>query len=91
MDRSGTDYATGTAYTANAAVTLFANWIADTYTVTYSVNGATGGTAPGVRTKTHNIELALMMNTGSLLRTGYSFNKLNSQVDRSETDLNSLF
>ena len=43
---SGTSYASGANYTANAAVTLYAQWTANTsYTVTYSANGGTGAPA----------------------------------------------
>lgn len=42
-DGSGTTYAEGAAYTLNAAVTLFAKWTANTYTVTLDKQGGTGG------------------------------------------------
>ena len=46
-DGSGTTYAEGASYTANAAVTLYARWTQEpTCTVTYNGNGNTGGAPP---------------------------------------------
>ena len=42
-DGSGDHYDAGGAYTANAAVTLFAEWTGDGYTVTFDKQGGTGG------------------------------------------------
>jgi uncharacterized repeat protein (TIGR02543 family) len=53
----GVAYASGATYTANAAVTLYAVWQANTYTVSYDANGGTG--APGKQTKTYDVTLAL--------------------------------
>ena len=50
-------YASGASYTANASVTLYAVWQANTYTVKYNANGGTG--APSNQTKTHGITLTL--------------------------------
>ena len=50
-------YAAGASYTANAAVTLYAVWKANTYAVIYNANGGTG--APGSQTKTHGTSLTL--------------------------------
>jgi len=36
---TGTNYSAGGSYTANASVTLYAKWTANTYTVTYDGNG----------------------------------------------------
>jgi len=38
---SGTDYAAGGTYTANAAVTLYAKWSANSYTVNFNAEGGT--------------------------------------------------
>lgn len=50
-------YASGASYTANAAVTLYAVWQANTYTIKYNANGGTG--APSSQTKTHGVTLTL--------------------------------
>lgn len=50
-------YASGASYTANASVTLYAVWQANTYTVKYNANGGTG--APSSQTKTHGVTLTL--------------------------------
>lgn len=51
------DYAAGANYTANAAITLYAIWKANTYTVKYNANGGSG--APANQTKTHGAALTL--------------------------------
>ena len=53
----GVSYAAGASYTANAAVTLYAVWKANNYSVVYNPNGGTG--APGKQTKVHNVTLKL--------------------------------
>ena len=50
-------YSAGGSYTSNAAVTLYAVWKANTYTVKYNANGGTG--APGNQTKTYGKTLTL--------------------------------
>ena len=50
-------YAAGASYTANASVTLYAVWQANTYTIKYNANGGTG--APSNQTKTHGVTLTL--------------------------------
>lgn len=50
-------YASGASYTANAAVTLYAVWQANTYTIKYNANGGTG--APSSQTKTYGTTLTL--------------------------------
>lgn len=62
-------YASGANYTANAAVTLYAVWKANTYTVSYNANGGTG--APGNQTKTYGTTLTL--STTKPTRTNYNF------------------
>jgi len=59
--------------TTNGTVTLYAQWMPVTYTVSYNANAATGGSAPSSQTKTYGRDLALQSNTGSLSRTGYTF------------------
>ena len=62
-------YAAGASYTANAAVTLYAVWKANTYTVKYNANGGTG--APGNQTKTYGVSLTLSSTKPT--RTNYNF------------------
>ena len=62
-------YAAGASYTANAAVTLYAVWQANTYTVKYDANGGSG--APGNQTKTYGVTLTLSGTKPT--RTNYSF------------------
>lgn len=62
-------YAAGASYTANAAVTLYAVWQANTYTVKYNANGGSG--APGNQTKTH--DTALTLSSTKPTRTNYTF------------------
>ncbi len=62
-------YSSGASYTANAAVTLYAVWKANTYTVTYNANGGTG--APAKQTKTYGKTLTL--STVKPTRTNYNF------------------
>ncbi|MFU8892485.1 MAG: InlB B-repeat-containing protein [Luteolibacter sp.] len=66
---SGTAYAAGATYTANASVTLYAQWSANTYTVTFNPNG---GDAP----TPHSKEVTFDATYGTLAtvsRTGYTF------------------
>ena len=51
------NYKAGGTYTANAAVTLYAIWKANTYTIKYNANGGSG--APASQTKTYGKTLTL--------------------------------
>ena len=62
-------YAAGASYTANAAVTLYAVWKANTYTVSYNANGGSG--APSNQTKTYGTTLKLSSTKPT--RTNYNF------------------
>ena len=57
-----------------------------TYSVTYNVNSATGGTAPAAQTKTEGVDLTLATNSGNLVRTDYTFAGWNTAADGSGTD-----
>lgn len=63
------NYAAGANYTSNAAVTLYAIWKVNTYTVTYNANGGSG--APSNQTKTHGVNLTLSSTRPT--RTDYTF------------------
>lgn len=65
----GVAYAAGASYTANASVTLYAVWKANTYTVSYNANGGSG--APSSQTKTYGAALALSSTKPT--RTNYTF------------------
>ena len=62
-------YASGATYTANATITLYAVWSANTYSVTYNANGGSG--APSSQTKTYGIDLTLSDTKPT--RTNYNF------------------
>ena len=66
---TGTPYAPGASYTGNASVVLYAQWTANTYTITYNANGGSG--APSSQTKTHGVNLTLSTTTPT--RTNYNF------------------
>ena len=69
-DGTGTHYANSAIYPFTANATLYAQWTANTYTVTYNGNGSTGGTVPADQTKTHVVTLVLATNSGNLVKTG---------------------
>lgn len=50
-------YKAGASYSSNAAITLYAVWKANTYTVSYNANGGSG--APSSQTKTYGKNLTL--------------------------------
>ena len=62
-------YASGASYTANAGVTLYAVWKANTYAVKYNANGGTG--APSSQTKTYGV--ALKLSTAKPTKANYNF------------------
>ena len=63
------DYAAGATYSKNAAITLYAIWKANTYTISYNANGGSG--APGNQTKTYGVTLTL--STTVPTRANYEF------------------
>lgn len=81
---TGTTYNPGASYTANAALTLYAQWYAP-YTVTFNANGGTGG--PSTQTKIYNTNLTLT--TSQPTRSGYAFVKWNTKSDGTGTSYNS--
>lgn len=62
-------YAAGANYTSNSAVTLYAVWKANTWTISYNANGGSG--APGAQTKTYGVTLKLSSTRPT--RTNYNF------------------
>ena len=53
----GSKITSSTTVSITAAQTLYAQWSAKTYIITYDANGGTG--APGAQTKTHGVDLVL--------------------------------
>lgn len=74
-------YAAGANYTANAAVTLYAVWKANTYAVKYDANGGTG--APADQTKTYGQTLKL----SSTIPTKQNYNFLGWGTSASATTI----
>ena len=62
-------YSAGGSYTSNSAVTLYAVWQINTYTVSYNANGGSG--VPSAQNKTHGVSLTLSSTKPT--RAGYSF------------------
>lgn len=78
-DGTGTDYASGSTYTGNSAITLYAIWGP---IVSYNANGGTGAPAQAVKTPGTPIAISTTQPT----RTGYTFAKWNTSADGSGTD-----
>ena len=82
---SGTSYNSGQSYTGNAALTLYAIYTPNTYTVSYNANG--GQNAPGNQTKTYGVSLTL--SGAKPTRSGYTFVNWNTASNGSGTSYNS--
>ena len=81
-DGTGTNYSAGSSYTTNGALTLYAKWTVNTYTVSYNGNGSTGGST-SAQTKTYGTALTLRSN--GFTKTGYTFSKWNTKSDGTGT------
>jgi len=83
----GTAYANGATYGFTTNVTLYAQWTA-TYTLTYSGNSNTSGTAPTDASSPYvsGTTVTVKANTGTLARTGYTFAGWNTNSAGSGTD-----
>lgn len=66
---NGTSYNSGATYTTNAALSLYAIWNKNTYTVSYNANGGSG--VPSAQTKIYGTNLTLSSTIPT--RTGYKF------------------
>jgi len=80
-DGSGTSYAAGGSYTGNAALTLYAIWVPNTYAVTYDANGGSGSTEE--QSKIYGEALTLREN--AFTREGHTFSHWNTAADGSGT------
>ncbi len=70
---TGTTYSAGETFTMPAAaVTLYVKWN-PAYTLTYDSNGATGGQVPSSGSYEEDYIVDIPGNTGSLVRTDYTF------------------
>ena len=81
---TGTSYAPGGSYTANASVTLYAQWKALTYTISYDANGGSG--APSSQTKTYGVDIAL--SSVKPTKTGHTFLYWNTSASGSGSTYN---
>jgi uncharacterized repeat protein (TIGR02543 family) len=84
----GTALASGYTPTLTAAFTLYAQWTAVTYTISYDANSATSGSVPASQSYT-NGGTALTLNDNSatpLLRTGYTFAGWNTAANGTGTN-----
>ena len=84
---SGSAYAIGGANaTFGADTTLYAQWLGSTYSILYTGNGSTSGSAPSSQSYVYGDPgLTLRGNSSPLLRTGYNFTGWNTQPDGSGT------
>ena len=78
-DGSGTAYANGATYDTSANVTLYAQWSANTYTVTFNANGGVGtmATEAGI--------LPFTLTPNAFTRSGYNFVSWNTAANGSGT------
>ncbi|RYZ92844.1 MAG: hypothetical protein EOP06_02980 [Proteobacteria bacterium] len=85
---TGTSYAPGSTFSVVANTTLYAKWNVATYSLTYYGNGSTGGTAPSDSSSpyNHNATVTVKSNSGTLVKTGYTFVGWNTQSNGSGTD-----
>ena len=82
---SGTYYAESASYTTESALSLYAQWTQITYSVTYDGNSNSSGTAPASQTKTYGTSLTLSVNSGSLVKTGFTLSGWNSLANGTGT------
>jgi uncharacterized repeat protein (TIGR02543 family) len=87
-DGSGTAYTEGSTFKMGSEnVTLFARWTLNaTYSVTYDGNTNTAGTVPSDAGKYEaESSVTVKLNTGSLVKTGFTFAGWNTAADGSGT------
>ena len=85
-DGTGTNYLSGSLFTVGSSnVTLYANWSANTYTVTYNTNGGTGNaqrSSTNVTSDTYTTggSSVVFPGVGTLERTGFTFGGWNTSA-----------
>ena len=73
-DGSGTVYQSGQTLTwGSASQTLYAKWTANTYTISYNTNGATGAQTNSSDTYTTGSTAVTLSTVGTMAKTGYTF------------------
>ena len=77
---SGNSYADGASYPFLAAATMYAQWTADSFNVTFAGNGSTSGT---MSAESANTPTSLTAN--AFIKTGYTFSGWNTVADGSGT------
>ena len=84
---TGTAFAIGGANaTFSGDTTLYAQWLGSTYSILYTGNSNTSGSAPSSQSYIYGDPgITLRGNSSSLVRTGYTFNGWNSQPNGSGT------
>lgn len=82
---SGTDRAASSNFTiGTSSVVLYAKWIINSHNVSYDGNGSTGGSAPATSTSyNYGATVTVLGNTGSYVKTGYSFTGWNTAANGS--------
>ncbi|MEN9604299.1 MAG: hypothetical protein RL545_988, partial [Actinomycetota bacterium] len=80
---TGTHYALGDSYNLTADVTLYAEWTALSFTLTFDANSSTGGSAPVSIVGYGNKPIP--GNLGNLIKTNYTFKGWNTQANGSGT------
>ena len=81
----GTAYANSASYAFAASTTLYAQWaLIPTYSVTYNGNASTSGSVPTDGTTYANgASVSVLGNSGSLAKTGYTFDGWNTAANGS--------
>ena len=82
----GTASVSGYSPTSTSAFTLYAQWTAITYTISYLANSATSGTAPTAQSYTTGGSSLTLASSAGLLKTGFFFAGWNTLADGSGTD-----
>jgi uncharacterized repeat protein (TIGR02543 family) len=74
-DGSGTVLVSGSTLTMGSAnITVYAKWTANTYTITYNSNGATGSPADATASYTTAGTAVTLSTVGTMVKAGHTFN-----------------
>ena len=85
-DGSGTSYGDGENFTISTAdVTLYAQWIIESYTVSYTANTTDTVTGTVASDADYEYGSTVTVDSGTLTRTGYTFGGWNTAADGSGT------